>query len=669
MTDKRKFHPVFAAAAIGTYLIVAIALCLWAAGALFFAMHKAMPHGITPMTWVTYVRFYWHDANQRKLLILALIVPGALALFPLGPIFGWLSGKDRELHGAAQFASAKDIREAGLLGDTGIIVGKYGKQFLQFPGQQFCLLAAPTRSGKGVSFVIPNLLNWPGSCVVLDIKLENFLLTSGFRAKHGQKVFLFNPYAEDVCTHRWNPLDGISRDPYLRVGDLLTLGGSLYPANPGDKDAFWSDSAKNLFLGLALMVMESPELPTTLGEILRQSSGKGRELKEHLSDRINERAQAEAPYSEDCLYALGRFLSASDNTLANIISSFTAPLVPFASPLIDAATSASDFDIGQVRDQRMTIYIGIQPNRLADASLLLNVLFSQLINVNTKELPSGRRHPIQCLLILDEFPALGKIGVLARANAFIAGYGLRLLTIIQSVAQLEGVYGQHDARTLITNHAMQVLFTPREQKDANAYSEMLGYYTVKSTSKGRSFNRGFGSGGSNSENISDQRRALLLPQELKELRDDEQIIVLENTRPIRSFKARFFQEVAFIARLKEVSATLRAAKGMPSKPVLDEIAFEAKELATLVPKLDIDAHVARVERRVRPLRHDDSLDLSRLDIDLEALPAFSDPSNPSDDEIAQFVDGFLALGQAGAERIDLTFSVEEAGATNMLMEA
>jgi type IV secretion system protein VirD4 len=664
-----KWRAIIVTGIVIAYLLFAAVMTLWAAGALFFALHRSMPHGVTSLTWLTYAHFYWHQAHQRQLLLVSLIVPLAFALFPLGALLAWRGGKDPELHGSARFATPGDVREAGLMGTEGIVVGKLNGRFLQFPGQQFCLLAAPTRSGKGVSFVIPNLLNWPGSCVVLDIKLENFLLTSGYRARHKQKVFLFNPYAEDGRTHRWNPLDGISRDPNLRVGDLLALATSLYPANPGDKDAFWADSAKNLFLGLALMVMETTALPTTLGEVLRQSSGKGRGLKEYLTEGITAKNASDNPFSSDCVDALNRFLGASDNTLANIVSSFTAPLVIFANPLVDAATAASDFDIGRIRDDKMTVYIGIQPNRLADASLLINVLFSQLININTKVLPSADRHATQCLLILDEFPALGKINVVARANAFIAGYGLRLLTIVQSLAQLEAVYGQNDARTLVTNHAMQVLFTPREQRDANAYSEMLGYYTVKSTSTGRSTSRGLGAGGSSSENISDQRRALLLPQELKALSDDEQIIVLENSLPIRSQKAKFFRDRAFIDRLKEVSVSLRQAKSLPSKAMLDSVAFAKRELAIEIPALDINGHVARIERRTRPLTLDDQIDLSRLELDIASLPIFEEPAHPSDAELDNFVDEFFALGALKPEPVDLTSVAAIATPENMMEEA
>lgn len=655
---------IFGGTALAIWLVVGPILALWAAGALFFLMHKVAPHDVTPWTWISYARGYWGWPMERRLLLLSVLIPGAMALFPVWMIAGWISGPDPALHGDARFATPREIQRAGLTGNAGIIVGKANGRFLQFPGQQFCLLAAPTRSGKGVSFVIPNLLNWPDSCVVLDIKLENYLLTSKYRAAHGQRVFLFNPFAEDGLTHRWNPLDGVSRDPHLRAGDLLALATGLYPALPGERDAFWAESARNLFLGLALMILETPALPATIGEILRQSSGQGRGLKDYITDRVAERDRDGNPYSPACLDALNRFLSATENTLANIISSFNAPLILFANPLVDAATSASDFDITKIRDERMTIYIGIQPNRLAEASLLINVFFSQLINLNTRSLPSGGRHPYPCLLILDEFAALGKINILAKANAFIAGYNLRLLTIIQSIAQLDAVYGIQDARTLVTNHAMQVLFTPREQRDANTYSDMLGYYTVKSLSKGRSVNRGFGAGGSSSENVSDQKRALMLPQELKELPDHEQIILLENTKPIRCEKARYFREWAFMDRLKAMCADLAAFRGLPDRRLLDRIAFEERKLATPVPRLDVEAHLKKLVRINAPSASV-SIDLSKLDIDPSALPEITDQDDPSQAEIDRLVETFFSLADVHTEAIPFDIETGADALTHM----
>lgn len=525
-----------------------------------------------------------------------------------------------------------------------IIVGKYQGQYLTFKGQQFVILAAPTRSQKGVAIVIPNLLNFAGSVVVLDIKLENFKLTSGFRRKHGQKVFLFNPFAEDGRTHRWNPLDGISRNRNFRVGDVLAVGQALYPSdNP--KEAFWNDQARNLFLGLTLYLLETPELPCTLGELLRQSSGKGMPLKDYLQGIMAERSNGDNALSDECLDALNRFCSTSENTMASILATFNAPLTIFANPIVDAATSASDFDITAVRKELMSVYIGIQPNRLADASLLINLFFSQLVNLNTKELPQDNpalKH--QCLLLLDEFTAIGKVGIIAKAVSYIAGYNLRLLPIIQSLSQLESVYGEKDTRTFVTNHALQIIYPPREQKDANEYSEMLGYFTEKSVSTGISRPRAWGgNNGSSSENVSDQKRALLLPQELKELGQDKEIILLENTKPILCDKARYYDDPTFIDRLKSVSPSLRAlGKKLPTRDQLEQAAFVRNELAVSLPQLDIDLHKAKTERRVREVKPEEAIDLSKLAVDVDALPAIDNPENPSEEQVAGLVDAFFS---------------------------
>ncbi len=582
----------------------------------------------------------------------------------------------RSLHGDARFATAGEVRKAGLYGDTGIIVGRYNGQYLMFDGQQFVLLAAPTRSGKGVAIVVPNLLNYRDSTVTLDIKLENFKLTSKFRAAHGQKVFLFNPFAEDGCTHCWNPLDGISRDRNFRVGDVLAVGQALFPADH-TKEAFWNEQGRNLFLGLALFLLETPELPCTLGEMLRQSSGKGRPIKDHIQGLIADRVAKGDPLSDECTDALNRFCSTSENTMASILATFNAPLTIFANPIVDAATSTSDFDIRKVREERMSIYIGIQPNRLADAALLVNLFFSQLVDLNTKELPQNNpKLKYQCLLIMDEFTALGRVGPIAKSNAFIAGYNLRLLTIIQSISQLESVYGDKETRTLVTNHALQVLYPPREQKDANEYSEMLGYLTEKSLSTGTSSPRGALFAGNShptaSENLSDQRRALLLPQELKELDQSKEIIIAENTKPILCEKARYFSDAVFIDRLKLVSHTLaKLGNKLPSKAELDHAAFVMNELAAPVPILDIDLHKAKMEHRVRAAKPNEPIDIGRLAIEAADLPEL-EGDNPSPAEVQNLVNAFFdcmdwadengVVGQAPRrELIDLSLLDDDAG--------
>lgn len=645
------------AIAAGVYVVLGLFLTMYLAGWLFFLLNKSMPQGVGLETWWLFWQTYSEDPQQRKYLQAALGIAAAVVyLVPLLAISA-LNQKSRSLHGDARFATQSEVNKSGLLADKGIIVGKFGGRYLMFDGQEFVLLAAPTRSGKGVAVVLPNLLNYSDSVVVLDIKLENFRITSGFRAAHGQEVYLFSPFAEDRQTHCWNPLDEVSRDANFRVGDLQAFAHSLWPKNPNDKDGgLWQDQASNLFVGLALYCMETPGVPVTLGEILRQSSGKGLPVKDYLLGIIAERSTGEDALSDECLDALNRFCAASDNTLASILSTFNAPLTIFASPVVDAATSRSDFTLADVRRKRMSIYFGVQPNRLESASLLINLFFSQLINLNTKELPQGNPElKYQCLLLLDEFTAMGKVGVLSKGVSFIAGYNLRLLPIIQSVAQLESVYGKEDARTFATNHAIQILYPPREQKDANEYSEMLGYFTERAVSKGTSRTRGWHNRGVNvSENVSEQRRALMLPQELKELGEDKEIIIKENTKPILAEKARYFADPVFVDRLKAVSPSLAAlGKKLPSKEQMEDAALVRRELSAPVPELDLDLHRAKLQGRTRELGEGEEIDLAKLALNVEELPELDDPENPSDEAVEGLVDAFFA-------QLDWTAGEEEA---------
>ena len=348
-------------------------------------------------------------------------------------------------------------------------------------------------------------------------------------------------------THRYNPLGYVSEDPVDRIGDIDSIAQAFYN-NPNSKDKFFDEQAKDLFRGITLLVLETPGIPHTLGEVFRQSSGYGKALPEHLNEMI-EKAKAEGrPYSDECVAAISRVCTLSDNTFAGVKGSMQVPLMPWANARVDAATSANDFDLRDVRKKRMTIYVGITPNKLAEAKNIINLFFDQLINLNTKTLPQQDKSlKYQCLMILDEFTAAGKINQIAQSISYQAGYNMRVLTIIQNKSQLEDVYGKPGALTLMSNHALMIMYAPSPvvQSDANEYSEMLGYQTVKNTSHSRSF----GKQGSRSDSTSDQKRALMLPQELKEMDMWEEIVSLEHTKPIRCAKIKYYEDPTFTARV------------------------------------------------------------------------------------------------------------------------
>ena len=547
----------------------------WASGAAFLHVNGADPALAGPFSIVEYWKLYAHSPEKFVRVSVQLCAIGPWAL--LAGFIGWavIAKQNRPLHGAARFANTAEIRKAGLLDPKGglektILVGKKNGRYLTYGGYQFVILAAPTRSGKGVGIVVPNCLNYSDSLVVLDIKGENFDITSGFRAKHGQKVYLFAPFDEAGVTHRYNPLEYISDDPAQRLGDIDAIGTALYSGG-NQNDKFWSENAKDLFRGLCLFVLERKDLPKTFGEILRQASGKGKPLKEYIFEELKKAQDAGHPFSNACIDCLNRVLSNSENTLAGIVATFGTPLLIFQNPRVDLATSANDFDLREVRRERMSIYFKMPPNKLKEGSVLVNLFFDQLLNLNTRVLPSqDKTLKHQCLVLLDEMTSIGKVAMIAQAVSYMAGYNMRLLTIIQNKSQLEDVYGKAGALTLLSNHALMIMYAPSPtvQSDAQEYSEMLGYETVKSRSRTSSMQ-------SSSTSTSDQRRALMLPQEIRELGQTREIVSLENCKPILCDKIRYYEDPDF---------TCRANLPPPS-----------------IPKQDIDTFIAKIENRTRPI--------------------------------------------------------------------
>ena len=598
-------------------VIIAFVIIYWVAALIYLPLVGIDRWSALPWTMANY---YWgygasHDAFIRKTTQVFTFLPAVVWLFFTLLI---LEKESRALHGDARFASTREITKAGLFPkgkklEKTIIVGKKDGKYLSYGGYQFVLLAAPTRSGKGVGVVIPNCLNYSDSIVVLDIKGENFEISSGFRANHGQEVFLFSPFEQSGTTHRYNPLDYISDDPCDRVGDIDAIATALY-SSQANSDKFWSENAKDLFRGLCLFVLETPKLPKTMGEILRQASGKGKPPKEYLVEQIDIAAKEGRPFSTACIDSLNRVLSNSDNTLAGIIATFNTPLLIFQNPRVDAATSHSDFDLRDVRRKRMSIYFKVTPDKLKEASVLVNLFFDQLLNQNTKVLPSqDKTLKYQCLVLLDEMTSIGKIAMINQAVAYMAGYNMRLLTIIQNKSQLTDVYGEAGALTLLSNHALMIMFAPSPviQKDATEYSEMLGYETVKSRS------RSSGNRGNRSTNTSDQRRALMLPQEIRELGQKREIISLENTKPILCEKIRYYEDKNF---------TVRANLPIPE-----------------IPTIDIATHIASIEERIRTVNDEDldnDTNLAQKIVGINNLSFEGNDENES--ELSMFVDSILS---------------------------
>ena len=519
------------------------------------------------------------------------------------------------LHGAARWATAAELRQAGLRASQGIVLGHWGSGFLVFGGTEHVMLHAPTRSGKGVGVVIPNLLTWPDSAVVLDVKRENWAATAGFRAAHGQEVILFDPLDPEGRTARFNPLGHIQRDdPVAVLDELQKLAVMLFPA-PERADPFWAEAARTGLIGVGAYVAEALDLPFSLGAIYRElTTGDARV---RLPGIIAARAEMGSHLSAGCVAALQDFCSSSENTFASVRQTITSRMSLWLNPRVCAATDASDFDLRALRERRMSLYLGVSPDNLARVAPLYNLLLQQLVDLNTRELPSAGRHQVQVLLVLDEFARLGHAGVIARGFSYVAGYGLRLLAVLQSPAQLRAEYGTDLAEEIIANCGVEIAFAPKELKVAQDLSERLGHWTYR----GRSTSRpSLLSSGKRSLTESDQRRALMLPQELLQMPAERLIVLRAGVPPILGRKIVYWRERAFRKRLApppEVparpSVAMAPVSAAPPPIILEPAAEPTLDLATnhLVPLL--------------------------ADSGPEALP----PETATDEEVEAWVERFL----------------------------
>lgn len=442
------------------------------------------------------------------------------------------------LHGAARWAKKNEAKQAGLMDREGLLLGKMGKEFIQFGGTEHVLLEAPTRAGKGVGVVIPNLLTWPDSIVVLDVKQENWEKSAGWRKSLGHQVLLFDPLDPQGRTARFNPFSHINRtDPVEVIDELQKIAAMLWPP-PANGESFWMDSARTAFIGVAAYIAATEELPFTMGEVYRNFSAG--DAKERFPKLIEQRRKDGRPLSEACVSALNDWISSSANTFTGIRQSVSAKINLWINPYVDAATSESDFDLREFRSKPISLYLGVSPDNIERVSDIYNLLFQQLIDLNVRELPDPKagKHPLKLLLLLDEFARLGRASVIASGFSYVAGYGIRLVPVIQARGQLRDVYGPDVTSEIVQNCGVELVFTPKNNDVAKEISERLGNYTYQAQSRSKRIWDAF----EGSVSTSDQRRPLMLPQELLLMSQEEVIVLRAGIPPLKGAKLRYYKD-------------------------------------------------------------------------------------------------------------------------------
>lgn len=463
---------------------------------------------------------------------------GLVILIWLAPAFiaiAFVKGQVGGDYGEAAFATAREIKRAGLDKGKGIIVGVMPRKmpwalpkYIRAPFDAHVLVVAKTRGGKGVSSVIPNALSWTGSLVVVDLKAENWSITAGHRAAAGSACHRLNLAGDGGESACWNPLDYVEDERI--VADLQQIAVMLYPANQGDP--IWFEMPRQLFLSIALLVFETGVEDRSFAGILATlNRGEGFLREKSESEKV----------SYTCRAGLKSILDINDETKASIIGSFRTPLGIFADPRVSSVISSSSFDLREIRREKTSIYICITPNDIDRLAPLINLFLQQLISVNTKVLPENDptlKHRV--LLLADEFANLGRVVVLKKAISIMSGYGLNMLTIVQSISQLKDndLYGNEGADTLIENHGAWVFLKVKNLGTAEMLSKIIGTKSSVSMSKSRS------KGGA-STSTATQSRSLMLAQEVMGLKNDEQLLLVDDIRPAKTKRAVWYKDSRF----------------------------------------------------------------------------------------------------------------------------
>jgi type IV secretion system protein VirD4 len=465
-------------------------------------------------------------------------------------------------YGSARWAEDKEIRAAGLLGPDGVVLGRYDCDYLRHDGPEHVLCFAPTRSGKGVGLVVPTLLTWPGSCIVHDIKGENWGLTAGFRARHG-RVLLFDP--TNAKSSAYNPLLEVRQGEW-EVRDVQNIADILVdPEGSLDKRNHWEKTSHSLLVGAILHVLYA-EKDKTLAGVANFLSDPRRPVEATLRAMMDTPHLGEAGVHPVIASSARELLNKSDNERSGVLSTAMSFLGLYRDPVVARVTARCDWRIADLVGSRkaVSLYLVVPPSDINRTKPLIRLILNQIGRRLTEELnTSGERHRL--LLMLDEFPALGRLDFFESALAFMAGYGLKGFLIAQSLNQIERAYGPNNA--ILDNCHVRVSFATNDERTAKRVSDALGTATELRDSTNYAGHRLSPWLGHLMVSRQETARPLLTPGEIMQLPPSEEIVMVAGTPPIRATKAKYFED----ARLQErIIAPPELAVGPSNAPRTDD---------------------------------------------------------------------------------------------------
>lgn len=464
--------------------------------------------------------------------------------------------------GSAEWATLDHLRQNGLIGNEGFTLGAFETWEQSYPlhytGDRHLLTVAPTRSGKGVAAIVPNLLTYEGSAIVIDPKGENARITAARRGQGDaakgipgmdQTVHVVDPWGmTGLPVARFNPMDWLRPEDEDINENAMMLADSIVTRR-GSNDPFWDEEAKALLMGLLLYVAldEREQENRTLGRV-RDIVSMG---KDALTEVLLQMVENENPIV--CSTA-ERTMSKEEKLRSNVLASLQSHTHFLDSPRIRTSLEHSDFRFEDLKTSKMTVYLVLPADRLETFGRWLRLLIQQAITVNARNIEVKPDKPI--LFLLDEMAALGRLTMVEQAYGLMAGFGMQLWGIVQDLSQLERIY-EKGWETFIGNSGVLQYFGSRDHKTAEYFSKLCGVTTIQKFSFTRAIARAVGwstsSGGQSSGSSSTTttsnsttedlvQRHLAFPDELMVLRDDKQLLMVENCNPIPGKKLIWYRQ-------------------------------------------------------------------------------------------------------------------------------
>ena len=557
---------------VGQIVVVfAIALMgVWAATQWTAAMLGHQPRLGSPWfelgSWPVYPpqRFfewwYYFDAYAPQVFARAAFVAAGggilgAAVAIIGSVWRARQSKLVTTYGSARWAAPREVRAAGLFTSEGVFLGRLDRHYLRHDGAEHVMAFAPTRSGKGVGLVIPTLLTWRGSAVIHDIKGENWELTAGWRARFSH-CLLFNPTAPRSA--RFNPLMEVRKGPH-EVRDVQNIADILVdPEGSLEKRNHWEKTSHALLVGTILHVLYA-EADKTLAGVANFLSDPEHPFERTLRAMMttNHLGTNDRPQAHPVVASAAReVLNKSENERSGVLSTAMSFLGVYRDPVVAETTARCDWRIADLMDAThpVSLYLVVPPSDISRTKPLVRLILNQIGRRLTESLDGGcgiaRRHRL--LMMLDEFPALGRLDFFESALAFMAGYGVRAYLIAQSLNQIEKAYGPNNA--ILDNCHVRIAFASNDERTAKRISDALGASTELRAMRNYAGHRLAPWLSHVMVSRQETARQLLTPGEVMQLPPDDALVLVSGLSPIRAQKVRYFEDGNFTGRVMDPPA-------------------------------------------------------------------------------------------------------------------